>query len=217
MLALLWDMNGVLVDDEPIQERVWREVLAAHGIVLDSDAWRAHCMGHKIWPALQGLFPQLDAQTLRALMGEKQRRYREVAAGGLPRVAGALELVGAAAAQSIPQAVVTSASYEEVTIVLDQLQAQAFFATVIHGAHVARDKPAPDCYLLAAQRLGVNPQDCWVIEDSLAGVAAGRAAGMRVIAATTSLDAADLDHADIVVDAFHPSLLRRLQTDWVVD
>jgi len=168
-------------------------------------------MGRKIVPALQRLFPALDDRAIGLLAAEKQRRYRHLAAGGLPLVAGASELIALAAARSVPQAVVTSASAVEIALVLEQLQAHSYFDVLVCGADVSADKPAPDCYLLASARLGVNPQDCWVIEDSLFGIEAAQAAGMRVIAVTTSLAAAELEHADMVVDGFDVGLLATLQ------
>jgi beta-phosphoglucomutase len=212
--ALLWDMNGVLVDDEPIQERIWIQTLSEHGFVREGEWWREQCMGRKIGSVLRELFPALnDDDLFKTVVTRKRRRYREIVARGrLPVVAGAVELVRAAAAAGLPQAVVTSASAAELNLIVDHLRIRCHFQTLISGEDVLESKPSPEGYILAATRLGVDVRACWILEDSLAGVEATKAAGANVVAITTSLSADELDGAgaDIVVSKFELSLLERL-------
>jgi HAD superfamily hydrolase (TIGR01509 family) len=89
-----------------------------------------------------------------------------------------------------------------VDAVLELEGLQVFFPVTVSGSEVSRGKPQPDIFLITARLLGVQPADCWVIEDSKPGVAAGLAAGMRVIAITNTHPASDLNHATRVVDSY---------------
>jgi len=211
MRALLWDMNGVLVDDEPIQEQALAAALAGAGIVLE-EGWQPRFLGRKLGIVLAQLLPDLDGETRASLLAERRRHYLAACAAGLPPVPGAAALLAAAHARAIPQALVTSTGPLEMDWVLERLGLRELFTTLVCGADVNAGKPAPNCYLLAAARLSVPAGDCWVIEDSPFGVQAAQAAGMRAVALTTSLDAAALAGADIIVDRLDLELLDRLQS-----
>src|ERR1035437_2830589 len=106
--GLLWDMNGVLVDDEAIQDRTWDETLAAAGIELDV-GWRQRFLGRQASAMLTELFPDDDAEAHEALLAEKHRRYVVACEIGLPVVPGALELIAAARGRGVSPGVVHSA------------------------------------------------------------------------------------------------------------
>jgi beta-phosphoglucomutase len=210
MRALLWDMNGVLVDDEPLQERVWREALHEAGITLEDGWWREHFLGRRISTTVEKLWPELPPEQITDLITEKRRRYREFSLSGLPVVPGALELLDAASKEGLSQALVTGAGAGEMELVTTQLAVQHYFKAMICGADVHEGKPDPECFLLAAERLQIHPKNCWVIEDSFPGIDAAHAAGMRCVAITTSYDKTELHKADIVVDSLTKSLLNLL-------
>jgi mannitol-1-/sugar-/sorbitol-6-/2-deoxyglucose-6-phosphatase len=177
--ALVLDMDGLMVDSEPL----WFEVESAFA-VRRGGAWtHAHadaCVG-------RGL-----ATTLR-VMGETfgfpidaERDTREIIDGFIARVGdlaykpGCPELLAAAAA--VPMAVASSSPLRLIRAVLDRFAIASIFRAIVSGEQVAHPKPAPDIFERAAAELGIAPARCAVLEDSFAGVTAGRAAGMFVIA-----------------------------------
>lgn len=188
--AVLFDADGVLVDSHAGYRRVWDRWSALHG--LDSDVVHAATHGRRVLDTLAEVAPHLDAPE------EVVRLAQLVDADpdAFPLYPGVPELL----AQLHPQrwAVVTSGDDHRVR---DRLRAGGAPVpdVVIGGAAVARGKPDPEGYLLAARLLGVRPSACTVVEDAPAGVAAGRAAGMRVVALTTSNPASALADADDVV------------------
>jgi HAD superfamily hydrolase (TIGR01509 family) len=137
----------------------------------------------EIMPILFGR--ELPDAEIDAYSEEKEAIYRTLIADLQP-VAGLYELLDTLAARGIKLAVATSAPRSNVAPMFAQLRLDGRFATVVLGEEVARSKPAPDIFLEAARRLGVDPTRCVVFEDAYAGIAAAKAAGMRCIALATT-------------------------------
>jgi HAD superfamily hydrolase (TIGR01509 family) len=180
--AVIFDCDGVLVDSEVIAHEVEIAVLAEIGLHYDSHDFIARFMGRSD----AQFFEMLDADG-RARLGRpiaddirapmKERYFRELTSR-LTEVAGALSAIRAC---RLPKAVASSSTVRGLDIKLKKVGHWEHFAPHIYSAeHVTHSKPAPDLFLLAAKSLDVAPRDCVVIEDSVNGVAAGVAAGMRV-------------------------------------
>jgi HAD superfamily hydrolase (TIGR01509 family) len=141
-------------------------------------------------------------QTLEELLAMKRQRVINIIKREQPIFDGLPELVQGLS-MFYKLAVASGSEQEVVQTVLALPDLQPYFPVVVSCADVSRGKPAPDIFLTAAQRLGVPPNECWVIEDSKPGVAAGRAAGMSVIAITNTYPAQELQGADYVVQTYH--------------
>jgi HAD superfamily hydrolase (TIGR01509 family) len=179
--AVVFDLDGVLVDSEIWWDEVRIEFARRHGRPW-TDADRAAVMGSNsvAWSTLmrQRLrLDELDRQAIEdGVVGAMIERYRM---SGAPRIDGAVETVARIAA-SLPVGVASSAPMSVIRAALDSLGVAGLFGAIVSSDEVALGKPAPDVYLLAAARLGIDPTTCLVAEDSLNGVLAGRAAGMTV-------------------------------------
>ena len=183
--AILCDLDGVLVDSGAAVEAVWRDWAVAHGLDGEAVAHASH--GVPTREVIASVAPHLEAAE------EAVRVERLHAATGGEALPGAAELLRRAPATSV--AVVTSGSHELASARLEAAGLPAPVIVVTADA-VRRGKPAPDAYLVAAQALGADPAGCVVIEDSPAGIAAGRAARMTVWAVTTTHSASELTDAD---------------------
>ena len=195
--AVLWDLDGTLVDTEVL----WREEEAAlvaerggswtleDGLALVGTALPVYAR------ALQAAGVDLPGDEIIARLSARIIARQSESARWQP---GARELVAALRAAGVPQALVTS-SYRNLTgpAVRD---AGGAFAVVVPGDEVSRAKPDPEPYLLAASRLGVAPERCVVIEDSRVGVAAGLASGAHVLAVESEVELPD-DHRLSVADS----------------
>ena len=199
--ALLFDIDGLLVDSEPLWLRVEAEFCAAKG-----GEWTAalaeRCVGQGLANTLRvmaeemGLAVDVARDTpiiIEAFLG----RLRE-----LELKKGARELV-AAGKGVLPMALGSSSSMRLVRAVLGRFELEAEFGAIVSGDCVPRPKPAPDIFLKAARDLGVAPGECVVLEDSRAGVMAARAAGMKVIAVPEG-DGAEFEE---IADAVVPDLV----------
>ena len=179
--AILFDFDGVLVDSEPIHFACWNEVLAPFGASIAWDAYCRNCIGVADRAMIQTLCEQFDPplpfDELWAEYPRKKSIFRDRMVAGDAIAAEVRMLLGELSGYQL--AVVTSSGRAEVEPILATTGLLDSFKTVVYGEDVSRLKPAPDPYLLAAERLGAaNPL---VIEDSQAGIAAGRAAGFDVV------------------------------------
>lgn len=200
--AVIFDMDGVIVDSEPRHERAFLQVLAEigyghnHGLEFqryigrsDRDVWIDFVARHQ------------PAQSLEALLAMKRKRVLEILRQDEPLFEGLPELLEKLSAR-YSLAVASGSEPEVVEAVLRFKTLRRFFSVVTTASEVKKGKPAPDIFLHAAQLLGVEPQACWVIEDSKPGVAAGLAAGMRVMAITNTHPAEELGGATRIVTSY---------------
>jgi len=180
--AILFDFDGVLLDTEPVHWACWSEMLRTVGLELTWEYYRDECIGIDDRDMLRVMARQADPprdwDSLWALYPEKKRLFQSRMTSPsfeaeliemLPELGGQYQL-----------AVVSSSSCVEIEPILVAGGVREYFATVVGGENVKRHKPAPEPYLLAAERLGVTR--ALVIEDSAAGIESGRAAGFEVIA-----------------------------------
>ena len=190
--AILFDLDGVLVDSRRCVELVWHAWAAERG--LDPAPFLKVAHGRRISETIRLVRPDLDAKAEAAVLDAME----ETETGGLAAFPGAAALL--AALPDARRAIVTSGSRAVASLRLRTagLRPPAVFVT---SADVSRGKPEPEPYLLAAERLGVPPAECLVLEDSPPGVAAGKAAAMRVIALLTTHAADQLAAADARVAA----------------
>jgi HAD superfamily hydrolase (TIGR01509 family) len=200
--AVIFDMDGVIVDSEPRHERAFLEVVRELGYSDCLELNFADYIGRsdkELW--VDFVAKHRPAQSLGELLAMKRRRVVEIIGREEPLFDGLPALIEKVAAR-YPLGLASGSERAVVDAVLALQDLRRFFRVIVTGSDVARGKPAPDIFLRAAEELKVAPGDCWVIEDSKHGVAAGRAAGMRVIAITNSYPAAELRQATHVVKGY---------------
>ena len=188
--ALLFDLDGVLVDSRAVVERTWRRWAQRHQ--LDSEAILRVAHGRRTRDTLQAMVPHLNLDSEVAWLDAAELADFD----GLFAVEGALRLLSTLPANA--WGVVTSGGHRLARrrLVSAGLPVPAVLVT---SEDVTLGKPAPDGYRLAAERLGFEPSSCLVFEDAPAGVVAGRAAGARVVALTTTHSPQQLPSADAVI------------------
>lgn len=200
--AIIFDMDGVIVDSEPRHERAFREIFHElgygenHGIDFRAYIGRSD---RALW--LDFIEKHRPPQPLEELLAAKQNRLIQILRREQPIFEGLPELVEKLARHYL-LAVASGSNHPVIDEVLAMKQLRRFFSAVASTQDVGKTKPAPDVFLHAARLLGVPPARCCVIEDSAAGVAAARAAGMDVLAITHSLPREQLTGATHIVDTF---------------
>ena len=188
--GVLFDLDGVLVDSRAVVERTWLKWIARHGLVIPDIVRRSH--GRRSIDTLRELAPALPLDAEVAWLEATELSDTE----GLVALPGALEAFG-----GLPDhrcAIVTSGGR---ALARMRLGATGFpdRKVLIAAEDVRVGKPSPEGYELAAARLGLDPRDCVVIEDTPAGISAGRAAGAMTVALTTTFPASALVDADTIV------------------
>jgi beta-phosphoglucomutase len=193
--AVLWDLDGTLVDSAQEHWEAWRETLEARGLSVTLAQFR-ETFGRRNDAILAGwLGADQPAALVRQIGDAKEARYRElVAGGGLAPLPGAMAWVERLAREGWSQAVASAAPRANVEVVVKALGIEGRFGALVGAEDVRHGKPDPEVFLVAAARLGVLASRCVVVEDAAPGVEAARRAGMRCIRVGT----ADLGHADLV-------------------
>jgi beta-phosphoglucomutase len=183
--AVVFDMDGVLVDSGAHHRDAWRATFRDLGLTPAPDFWRI-TIGRPADEAVALLVDGLERDEARRLAEVKRRHYTRLARRGTVPVAGVPAFVDALARGHVPRAVATSATRRDVERVLVELGLRSRFDVVVTADDVRWGKPHPEVYLKAAAGLAVDPGACVVFEDAVVGVQAARAAGMRVIGVTTA-------------------------------
>jgi len=180
--AFLFDLDGVLTDTSDFHYLGWKRLADELGLPFDrqkNEALRGVSRRESLLLLLNGR-PATEEE-MNEWMERKNRYYIEYVNGMTPQnlLPGVLELLKELRQAGYKVAIVSSS--KNTPLVLERLQINQLLDTVVDGNAPARSKPAPDLFLLAAERLGVEPAQCLVIEDAEAGIAAGKAAGMRTL------------------------------------
>ena len=184
--AVIFDMDGVLLDSGAHHRDAWRQLLADLDVEPAPDFWR-HTIGRPAEEAVAHLLDRpVDAEEAVALARRKREHYARLVARGTRPVAGAPAFVTMLAGERVPRAVATSASRHDVESLLTEIDMREHFEVIVTADDVRWGKPNPEVYLRAAELLGSPPTGCLVFEDSVVGIHAARNAGMRVIGLTTA-------------------------------
>ena len=180
--AVLWDMDGTLVDSAEYHWRAWTATLQAEGIAITHDQF-LETFGRRNDSILTGwLGPRATAGSIQRVGDDKEERYRQlVRAGGLAPLPGAAEWVKRLCGEGWLEAIASSAPRANLETVLEVIGLDRCFGAIVSAEDVQRGKPDPQVFLAAAEKLGVPPPRCIVVEDAEAGVEAGRRAGMKTI------------------------------------
>lgn len=188
--ALLFDLDGVLVDSGASTERAWRLWAEKHELDAAEILKIAH--GRRTVETVQLVAPHLSAEEELKILEDIE--VEDVADIG--EIPGAAELLRALPAER--WAVVTSGTRKLATSRLHQMSLLVP-QVMVSAEDVTNGKPDPECYLIAAQLLDVNPEDCMVVEDAPAGIEAAHAAGMHVVAITSTHSAEEISAAEVCI------------------
>jgi len=193
MRAVVFDFDGVLVDSEPLHYRALRDCLRPEGIEIDEEEYLREYLAYNdretVRIALGRHGIPYDPALVEAVAARKARIF-DAALAGVSFFPGARELVQTLSAE-MPLAIASGALRGEIEAILRAGGLRQHFASVVGAEDVTQGKPHPEPYLTAAARLGrvaegLRPEDCLAFEDSVAGIEAARAAGMKVVAVTNS-------------------------------
>ena len=217
--AVIFDLDGTLVDSEPNYYEAGRQVLAEHGVPDFSWADHERYVGISTqetvarWKARYGL-----RASVPELLAAKNRRYLELARGGTRVYPEMRKFVELLAGEGVPMAVASGSSPEAIEAILAGTGLDVHLRTTVSADEVAHGKPAPDVFLEAARRLGAAPADCVVLEDAPPGAAAAHAAGMRCIAipyVAAQADAPEFARAALLLRGGQEEFTARAAFEWL--
>jgi beta-phosphoglucomutase len=200
--AILFDFNGVIIDDEPQHCDALIATLSEYGYELDRDTYYREYLGFDDRECFRFSFARMgrgtDEPALLEAIGRKNRHYERAVRTSMRLVPGASDFIESAALDGIQLGIVSGALRREIELVLDLAALRPHFSEIVAAEDVSACKPDPQGYNRGRERLGVTLARCVVVEDSLPGLAAARAAGLRCAMLATSHDEGACAAADLV-------------------
>lgn len=201
--AVLFDMDGVLVDSIPLHRKAWNSALAEKDLPpLDPDRYSS-MLGRTSRDILSGHLVanqlQLPVSSQKEIIANKERYLRGLLKKSIQTTPGVISWLSFFRRKQVRCGVASSAEMGNIVTVLDLLELADYFASIISGSRLPASKPDPTIFLLAATSLGVAPENCLVIEDAPDGIAAARTANMLSCAIATSLPLHELQQADLLL------------------
>jgi len=197
--AIIWDLDGVIVDTAPFHFEAWREIFDGLGRDFgEQDFKRTFGLRNEdIFRAICGDI--LPPEEMKALSEKKEALYREKAKDKIKPLPGALKLINSLKERGFKFALFSSTPIENINLALSRLKIEGHFSVIISDKEVKRGKPDPEGFLLAAKDLGVEAKRCIVLEDAIGGIRGAKAAGMKCIAVESTHPMESLGEADLVV------------------
>jgi len=199
-LGVIFDMDGVLVDTAWAHRQSWFDMAEKEGLAMSEEFFH-RTFGMQNDAILPQLRPGIAKEEMDRLADWKEQRYRDIVRERVQLAPGAQDLLRDLKCQGFRLAIGSSAPLENLDLFWDRLALADWFDARVTKEEIARSKPAPETFLKAAQKIGLAPARCAVVEDAVPGVQAARAAGMAVVAVTTSRRREDLAQADRIVDS----------------
>lgn len=201
--TVIFDMNGVITDDEELHERATQHVFEEKGLRITSEIYRQYCLGRTDASAFVDLIEDFQLQNveLTSIINKKTALYQDLIADGIKVYPGVVHLIKRLS-KNYTLALTTSATFKEMQAVLYQLKLENLFKITVSSSDVKRGKPDPEPYVLTAEKLGVLCENCAVIEDSENGIKSAIAAGMKCIAIPNTENRAKLSLAHSLIDDY---------------
>ncbi len=208
--AVIWDLDGVVIDSEEDHKKAWQRLARETGKEFSDEqfaatfGWRNDAIVPTVWGTVSG-------EELQELADRKEAYYRNYVRQTVSFLPGAQELMSALHKAGYPQAIGSSAPIANIELVTEVLGLERYINAFVSGETVPHGKPAPDIFLKAAKELAIEPKQCLVIEDAVAGVAAARAGGMHSIAVAYGRMLPGLQIATLVVKDLTEVTVERIQ------
>jgi HAD superfamily hydrolase (TIGR01509 family) len=213
--AVIFDMDGVLVDTNPFHVRKWEALLAEHGIAFDRAALPKQVLGPGNDLTLRHFFGERLTADDRLRLGEElEARFRSAFAPHAKPFAGVERLIAECHEKGVRVALASAAMSKNVFFILDALKLRRCFDVVLTADEITHVKPHPEIYEKTARKLGILPAACVAIEDSFAGIEAAKGAGMKCVAVASTFPATELrahTKADMIVQALEALELENLR------
>ena len=197
--VMIFDMDGVVLDSNPYHKQVWKDYMARFDIEVTDEIFEEIVSGTTGKEAVKKLIDKdISDEQAKEHTAKMDAEYRNRIKGAIKPLNGLVSFLDEIVQQKLKYALATSAPSENIKLVMEQTQLKNYFSVIINRDHIINGKPHPDIYIKTAEVLDVNPEDCIVFEDSLAGVTAAINAKMAVVGVTTTHSADELKEAGAI-------------------
>jgi beta-phosphoglucomutase family hydrolase len=211
--AVIFDMDGTLIDNTPYHFKSWQALFKAHGKgELSKHTYETEISGVPVINSIRRIFGDAyDEAGLKKLFAEKEEFYRKEYAPYVAAVNGLENFLTELKDAGVKIAMATSATVDDINFILDNVPIRDDFNVIVNSTMVTKPKPHPQIFLKAAEKLNMPPEKCVVFEDSLAGIKAANAAGMKVVGITTNHTASELHPVDLVINDYSELSVKKMR------
>ena len=203
MKAVIFDMDGVIIDSEPIHFEVDMQTMKDFGCSISKEELNKYVgtTNEYMWTDIKNKY-KLDQSVEEIINYRSEMVTRKVIESDLIPIEGIADLLKELKVKNIPAAIASSSPRDFIEVVVSKFQLEDYFSCILSGEEVENGKPAPDIYVETAKKLGISPEECIVIEDSKNGVLAAKKAGMKCIGfKNINSGDQDLSKADCIVSS----------------
>jgi beta-phosphoglucomutase len=210
--AVIFDMDGTLIDNTPYHFKSWQMLFKKYGKgELSKHDYYTSISGVPVMETIKRVFgDDHDEAQLKALLNEKEEFYRAAYAPYVAPVNGLKNFLTELKNAGVKMAMATSATVQDIDFILDRIPIRSDFDAIVNSTMVSKPKPDPQIFLKAAEKLSMDPANCIVFEDSLAGIKAANSAGMKVAGITTGHTAAELHPVNLVINDYSELTARKI-------
>ncbi len=198
--GVIFDMDGVLIDSYRTHFISWKKALNRYGLDITEEQFSS-TFGQTNKDILSKLFPFLDLDKIKVISEEKERIFRQLIKEDFPEMEGASDLIRSIHENGGLLGIGSSAPLENIKTVLSLLPAGRYFQAIVSGSDISHGKPHPEVFLKTAEKLGISPSLCVVIEDAPAGIEAAKRAGCSVVGLVGTVSKDQLKDADMIIDS----------------
>ena len=201
--AAIFDLDGTLLDNNSFHLKSWIRYLEKMGRIISKEEYNANINGRTNRDVIEYIYGKKmgDEEILKYSL-EKEALYREMYQPFIKPVDGLIEFLDFLKNKKIPAGIATSGIQPNIDFMFENVPIKKYFQCVVNSSHITKGKPDPEIYLKVASILEVDPKNCVVFEDAVVGIKAAKAAGMKVIAITTTQPRRELSEADGIIDNF---------------
>jgi beta-phosphoglucomutase len=211
--AIIFDMDGTLINNNPYHILAWQEFYKNLGRELTLEHYKTNMNGKINREIFEDIFSRhLTTEELTDYIDQKESLYRKLYEPHIAPIAGLMDLLQSISDQKIPMAVATSGLPVNVQFAFDRLSMRHYFEVVVDSTYITKGKPHPEIYLKAAELVKADPTKCLAFEDAIAGINSAKAAGMKVVGIATTHSREDLAHADLIINDYRDITLPQIES-----
>lgn len=210
--AIIFDMDGTLMNNSLYHFKAWKSFYNKHHRPLSVEDYKTEMSGRTSVEIFQTFFgKELTREEIATHANEKNVVYRKLYKPHIKPINGLLHFLSETKRANIPMCIATSGSPANVRFMFEHIPIEHYFKHVVDASEVTKGKPDPEIFLKAAQLANAEPARCVAFEDSLAGIASAKSAGMKVVGITTMESKEDLESTDLVIDDYTEINLKMLE------
>ena len=211
--AVIFDLDGTLLDNNEVHLKAWKQYLKENNKQISVEDFKENISGRTNKDAIEHIYQkEMTEDEASKYYLEKEEIYRKMYRSDIAPITGLQDFLEELHKHKIAMAIATSGIQVNIDFMFDHVPIKKYFKKIVNSGDVSKGKPDPEIFLKAAEALHIPPENCIVFEDSIAGVRAGKSAGMKVVALTTTHTPEELKEADLVIKDYNEIDFERLMS-----